>query len=75
MKEMDMNVFRNDSYVVNSDHSVFSDWNGMNRVNAERRSAASGLAPEVNIHFGALLEVYMAVEAYQRIALTRLTSR
>ena len=59
-----MNVFRNDSYVFNSDHSVFGDWNGMNRVNVGSVSAVSGLAPEVNIHFGALLEVHMVVESY-----------
>ena len=35
----------------------------MNRVNAGSVSAANGLAPEVNIHFGALLEVHMVVEA------------
>jgi hypothetical protein len=63
MKEMNMDVFRNGSYVLNSDHSVFSDRNGMNKVNAGSVSAVSGLAPEVNIHFGALLEVHMVVEA------------
>jgi len=64
MKEMDMNVFRNDSYMSNSDHSTFSNWNGMNRVNAGSVTAVSGLAPEVNIFFGTLLEVYMVVEVY-----------
>jgi hypothetical protein len=63
-KEMDMNVFRNDSYMFNSDHSAFSDWNGMNRVNAGSVTAVSGLAPEVNICFGTLLEVYMVVEVH-----------
>ena len=45
----------------------------MNIVNSGSGSAAGDLAPEVNIHFRAFLEVSMVVEAYERVAIIKPT--
>jgi hypothetical protein len=45
----------------------------MNRVDLGISSPAGDLAPEVNIHFGALLWVYMVVEVHQRVAIIKPT--